>query len=144
MSEPTSNDMPVGPSNDQPVPVVPSENIDVPPVSYHISSLAACNPTRDIVASQVWSQETLTNAQKITTDAKHKLNKENASALQLDIVQFSNLWAAKITQIAKKFNKMESHIKQLLTSETHYHNTCAPSLQNALVHAKGVEMNESK
>ena len=44
--------------------------------------------------------------------------------------------------LVKKFNKTEVKMKQLLTNVTKYQNTHLPSLRNALVHAKGVEMNK--
>jgi hypothetical protein len=137
----TPNNIPVGPSENS---LVHSNNLNIRLVSSNISSLASCNLTRDVIASHVHSQEKLTDAQKITANAKCELNKENANALQLKVVQFSDLQMTEITQIAKRFNKMVSYVKQLLTSETQFHNTQAPSLHNALVHAKGNKMNESE
>jgi hypothetical protein len=49
-----------------------------------------------------------------------------------------------VDRLAKKFNKSVSHIKQLLTNESTFKNTREPSLRNALVHAKGLEVNEGK
>jgi hypothetical protein len=86
----------------------------------------------------------ITNAQKITAEAKRLLNKENAAALQLEVDQVFDTRNAEISRIAKEFNKTDSYVKQILAHETNYRGTRAPSLRNALVHAKGIEMNEGK
>lgn len=49
-----------------------------------------------------------------------------------------------VSRIATKYSKKEVYIKNILNNESNLHGTCAPSLRNTLVHAKGVEMNEGK
>jgi hypothetical protein len=119
-----SNDAPEGPSN--------------------TSTLSSRNPTKKTIPSRSRAQGKTSNAEKITADARRALNKENGNALQLEIAAFFDSRKAEIARLAKKYNKTESHIKQLLSNESSYQNTRAPSLHNALVHAKGLEMNEGK
>jgi hypothetical protein len=109
-----------------------------------LSSLASRNPTRDVIPARVRHHPKLTDAQKITAEAKNLLNKENAAALQLEINQVFDVRNTEISRIAKKYNKTEVYIKQILANGTNYHGSRAPSLRNALVHAKGIEMNEGK
>jgi hypothetical protein len=108
------------------------------------SSLASRNPTRDVIPARVHHRPKITDAQKITADARRQLNKENAAALQLEIDHIFDIRNTEISRIAKKYNKTDAYIKQILANETTYHGTRAPSLRNALVHAKGLEMNEGK
>lgn len=112
------------------------------PVLQRDLSFASRNPTKDVIPSRVRPRSKLTDAQKVSADTKCEINKENAHALQLEIDAFTEQRNVEIAQLAKKFNKMEVKMKQLLTNMTKYQNTCLPSLRNMLVHAKGVEMNE--
>ena len=108
------------------------------------SSLASRNPTRDVIPTRVRDRPKISDAQKITAEAKRLLNGENAAALQLEIDQVVGVRDTEISRIGKKYNKTEKYIKHILTNETNYNGTRAPSLRNALVHAKGIEMNEGK
>jgi len=116
----------------------PSEVVD------KAQTFTSCNLTQDINTTRPHHQPKLTNAHKVSADAKHEINKENASALQLEINTFLESRSIEIVLLSKKFNKSEAKIKQLINNETSYHNMHALSLHNALVHAKGVEMNEGK
>lgn len=112
------------------------------PVLQRDLSFASRNPTKDVIPSHVRPRSKLTDAQKVSADTKREINKENAHALQLEIDTFTEQHNVEIARLAKKFNKTEVKMKQLLTNVTKYQNTRLPSLRNALVHAKGVEMNE--
>jgi hypothetical protein len=83
-----------------------------------------------------------TNAETITVNARHELNKENANALKVETTQFFNHCDTEISWLTKNFHKSELSMKQLLTNQSNYQNTCAPSLCNVLVHEKGLRMNE--
>lgn len=107
-------------------------------------TFASRNPFKETIPSRARQQHKHTDAQKASADAKRAINKENANALQVELNDFFDLRGVEITRLAKKFNKSEVKIKQLLSNETTYKKTRAPSLRNALVYAKGVEMNEGK
>ncbi|KAF8237874.1 hypothetical protein L208DRAFT_1244996, partial [Tricholoma matsutake] len=79
----------------------------------------------------------VSNAEKLTADAKRASNKENTNALSAEIMEFFDFRDSEITWLTKKYNKNNGNIKQLLSNESSYQNTCVPSLRNALVHAKG-------
>jgi hypothetical protein len=107
-------------------------------------TFASHNPTQEVNTTHPRHRPKLTDGQKVSADAKREINKKNASALELEIDAFLESRSIEIAQLSKKFNKSEAKIKQLINNETSYHNMRAPSLCNALVHAKGVEMNEGK
>ncbi|KAF8518835.1 hypothetical protein BU17DRAFT_90632 [Hysterangium stoloniferum] len=114
----------------------PGENPDT-------SSLASRNPTRDVIPKRSRVQLKCSNAERITANASHDLNKENANALRLEIEQFFEHRDREILRLSKKYHKSEINIKMLLSNESKYRNMRAPSLRNALVHAKGLEVNEN-
>jgi hypothetical protein len=64
-----------------PVPIISSDLPDG-------SSLASRNPTRDSISARQRPRPKVSNAAKFTADAKRELNKENASALKLEICKF--------------------------------------------------------
>jgi hypothetical protein len=103
---------------------------------------ASCHPTKDVIPSRVHPQKKLTDAEKVSASTKRQLNKENANALKIEVDAFFHLPDTEISQLAKKFNKTEGNIKLMLANESNYQKTRAPSLQNALVYAKGLEMNK--
>jgi hypothetical protein len=105
-------------------------------------TFASRHPIKEINPTRVHHRPKLTDAQKVSADTKHEINKENANALQAELNTFFESRSADITQLAKKYNKSEAKIKQLLTNETNFKNVRAPSLRNALVYAKGMEVNE--
>lgn len=114
------------------------------PVVDRNLTFATRNPFKEINPSRVHYRPKLTDAQKVSAEAKREINKENANALQAELDVFLEFCSVEITRMAKKFNKSEANIKQILSSQTNYRNMRAPSLRNALVFAKGVEMNEGK
>jgi len=61
----------------------PSEVID------KAQTFASCNPTQDVNTTCPHHQHKLTDAQKVSANTKHEINKENASALQLEINAFT-------------------------------------------------------
>jgi len=107
-------------------------------------TFASRNPIKDINPARVRNRQKLTDAQKVSADTRREINKENENALRIEFDTFFEFRSDEITRLAKKFNKSEAKIKQLLSNETNQKNTRAPSLRNALVYAKGVEMNEGK
>ena len=121
-----------------------SQYQSLPHIIPDTSSLAARNPTRDVLPKRTRVQLKRSHAEIVTANARHNLNKANAISLQLEIEEFFNLRDGEILRLAEKYHKSEANIKMLLTGGSKYRNRRAPSLRNALVHAKGLEMNESK
>jgi predicted dithiol-disulfide oxidoreductase (DUF899 family) len=107
-------------------------------------TFASRNPIKNINPARVRHRPKLTDAQKVSADTKREINRENADALQVELVNFFEFRREEVTRLAKKFNKSEAKVKQLLGNESNYKNSRAPSLRNALVYAKGIEMNEGK
>lgn len=107
-------------------------------------TFASRNPLKDVIPARSRNRPKLTDAQKISAQAKREINKENATALQAELDDFFEFRGVEIIRLAKKYNKSDVKIKQLLSNDSNYKNTRAPSLRNALVYAKGVEVNEGK
>jgi len=107
-------------------------------------TFASRNPFKGVIPARSRTRQKLTNAQKVSSEAKHAINKENADALQIELGAFFEFRDVEVTRLAKKFNKSEAKIKQLLSNENTYKKMRAPSLRNALVYAKGLEVNEGK
>ena len=107
-------------------------------------TLASRNPFKDIIPTRSCQRQKLIDTQKVSADAKHAINKENADALEAELQTFFVFRDVKVTRLAKKFNKSEAKVKQLLSNETTYKNTHALPLRNVLVYAKGLEVNEGK
>lgn len=94
----------------------------VPAVLPDVSSLGSHNPTRDDIAPHVCPCDKLSDAAKFTAAAKQKLNKENATELKLKVSENFNGCRLEIDRLAKKYNRLVSHIKQLLNNESNYKN----------------------
>lgn len=107
-------------------------------------TFASRNPFKEIIPPRLRSRQRATDAQNISAEAKRTINKENAEALQVELATFFEFRDVEVTRLANKFNKTEAKIKQLLSNETTYKITRAPSLRNVLVYAKGLEVNEGK
>jgi hypothetical protein len=120
-----------------------NSNLPEDPIQIDSSlTFASRNPTKDVIPSRVRPYKKLTDAQKISANTKRELNKENSEALKAEVDVFFNHRDTETSRLAKKYNKSEVNIKLLLTNESKYQKTRAPSLRNALVHAKGLEVNE--
>ena len=65
------------------------------------TSLASCNPTRDVIPQCSHLKSKRTNAEVITAKAKGNLNKENAHVLQLEIGEFLEPRDGEILQLSK-------------------------------------------
>jgi hypothetical protein len=106
---------------------------------------ASRNPLKDVQLPRVRAPVVVhTDAEKATYDARRQLNKANTQALQAAIDVFCAERNAKIEELAKEFGKKAGYIRGLITNATHYKTTRAPSLKNALIHHKSVEVNTSK
>ena len=51
-------------------------------------TFASCNPFKDIIPTRSCQRQKLTDAQKVSADAKHAINKENADALKAELQTF--------------------------------------------------------
>lgn len=125
-------------------PTTTGNDCDNPSDEQDILTLASRNPTRVSIPIRSRPTQKLTDAEKISTHARHELNKENATPLKHEIITFFGVCDTELMRLAKKYNKTEAHIKQLLSNESTYQNMHAPSLQNVLVHVKGLEVNQGK
>ena len=143
-----------------PAPAVPASCVTVPssmlqPFDPH-QPLA--NSERDplyLDAPQTWAQRNptlavqkkrprakATDAAKATKKIAAAHNKANAALLSADIENQLALQKAQIEKIAKDHNRKVPDIEKLINHHTNYRQTRAPSLSNALIHKKGLEMNE--
>jgi hypothetical protein len=107
------------------------------------STWASRNPLKDVQPSRVRIKIKITDAEKATRNIKRQLNKSNALALRADVDMFCVDRDTRILEMSKKYSKKPSYIRALLTQVSHYKKSRAPSLRNALVHHKTLEINES-
>jgi hypothetical protein len=107
----------------------------VPPQTW-----AQLNPSLGVQAQRPRAKATV--AAKATRKINAELNKANAARLSADLEKLAVLQRTQIEKIAQDHNRKAPEIKKLITHQTHYRQSRAPSLSNALIHKKGVEMNE--
>ena len=93
---------------------------DIPSQQDPDLTFAFHNPTKVIHPSHMCLGAKLSDAQNVSAALKCDINKENVDALKVEIDVFFDLCDTEITQLAKKFNKSEVKIKQLLSNETKY------------------------
>ena len=108
-----------------------------------------------LVAPQTWAQRnpnsgvqksraraTLTHAAKASRKVAAARNKANAALLSADVTKQVDLQNAQIEKIAADHNRKACDIEKLINHQMNYRQTRGPSLSNALIHKKGVEMND--
>jgi hypothetical protein len=104
---------------------------------------AARNPTRPILNPRP-APARLTEAQKASRAIAREQKKANAKRLDDDIKQFTEDQHAKLEEIAKTHNVKVEKVKDLVGASTHYKKSRKPTLHNAIVHAKAMEVNQGK
>jgi hypothetical protein len=107
----------------------------VPPQTW-----AQLNPSLGVQAQRPRAKATV--AAKVTRKINAELNKANAARLSTDLEKLAALQRTQVEKIAQDHNRKAPEIEKLITHQTHYRQSRAPSLSNALIHKKGVEMNE--
>ena len=96
------------------------------------------------IAVQVQCQwEKLSDASKAVAAITSSLNKAKALHLNTDITKFLKVQEEKISAIALDHGQKPSDITKIVNSTTNYFPKCSASIGNALVHKKGLELNES-
>lgn len=99
------------------------------------------NPTKTVQPSCSRARKSLTNAEKLSADARRLLNKKNADALQVELDALFLHRKEEVARLSQTFSKSPDFIQRLLNMETNYQKSRAPSLQNALIHYKSEEVN---
>ena len=111
------------------------------PTVQSCTTWASRNPFKDVQPTRTRTKKTLTGAEKVTRDARRKVLQANNQALQDDVTLFQEERDTKIQDLATKHSKTVDGVHLLLTNATHYKQSRAPSLQNALIHHKTEEVN---
>ena len=158
--EPPANVVLVPPASESTVPSVLSSSIATP--SAILNPFDPRHPLPDsqrdalyLVAPQTWAQlnpnlgvqkqrprAKLTDAAKATRKITAVLNKASAELLSADIEKQMQLQKTQIKKIAHDHSRKVCDIEKLINHNTNYRPSRAPTLQNALTHRKGMEMNE--
>jgi hypothetical protein len=118
------------------------DNVTADADNHGTTTWAARNPLKDVQSSRRRAKIHLTDAEKSARDLKCQLKRTHAVELQQDINAFNTERDNRILELARKHSKKPSYIRTLITSATHYKKKRAPSLRNALVHHKSLEVNE--
>jgi len=101
---------------------------------------AQLNPSLGVQKQRMRAKPT--DAAKATRKITTARNKANAELLTADIEKQIQLQQTQIQQIADDHGRKFADIEKLINHRTNYRQSCGPSLSNALIHKKGVEMNE--
>jgi len=104
---------------------------------------AARNPTRPILNPRP-APARLTEAQKASKAIAREQKKANAKRLDDDIKRFTEEQHAKLEEIARTHNIKVEKVKDLVGVSTHYKKSRKPTLHNAILHAKAMEVNQGK
>ena len=83
-----------------------------------------------------------TDAAKATKKISAVWNKVNTALLSADMEKQMVLQHTQIDKIAQDHNRKVPKIDKLINHHTNYQHTQGPSLSNALIHKKGLEMNQ--
>lgn len=98
------------------------------------------NPQKDLQPLRLRAKAT--EASRATKRISAAANKTAKTALARAILELVALRQSQLVALANTHNVTVTHIEKLVGSSTHYKHTRAPSIRNALVHKKGVELNE--
>lgn len=104
---------------------------------------AARNPARPVLNPRP-PPARLTDTQKASRAIAHEQKKANAKKLDDDIKAFLEQQQAKLNDIAKANNVKVEKVKDLVGAYTHYKQTRKPTLHNAILHVKAMEVNQGK
>jgi hypothetical protein len=101
------------------------------------------NPHMPVQDARKRARHQLTGAELISRALLRQSNKLASDALQADVHAFSEYRESQILELAEKHHKKAPYIQRLLTSETSFKPTRKVSIQNAIIHHKSMEVNES-
>ncbi len=104
------------------------------------STHALRNPMKEVIPPKTGGPCTT----HTTTNARRQVLAKNRAALQDDYTNFLEKQGDKYNEIAKIHGKKPEYIRRVLTSASQVKPTRKPSLYNALVHSKGLELNEGE
>ena len=104
---------------------------------------AARNPARPVLNPRP-PPARLTDAQKASRAIAHEQKKANAKKLDDDVKAFLEQQQAKLDGIARVHNVKVEKVKDLVGAYTHYKQTRKPTLHNAILHVKAMEVNQGK
>lgn len=107
-----------------------------------LSTFASRNADQPVIP--VRPRAVQSNALKATKEATRLVNAAAKKAFTADMDAFLVNRDAEITNLAIKYGKKADKVKSLLLHSSHFKQKRAPSLQNALVKAKGKEINSGK
>jgi hypothetical protein len=100
------------------------------------------NPMKSVIPSQ--ARKKLTPAERASRALITEANKTARAHLMQDIDAFLEDRANKIDDLAVKHSVKQDYIKKLINPTTTYKKQRAPTLPNAIMHIKAVEINEGE
>jgi hypothetical protein len=115
----------------------------VPLAESNNTTWAARNPARAVLNPRP-PPARLTDTQKASRAIAREQKKANAKKLDNDIKAFLEQQQAKLDDIAKAHNIKVEKVKDLVGAYTHYKQTRKPTLHNAILHVKAMEVNQGK
>ncbi|KAF8054770.1 hypothetical protein FPV67DRAFT_1681830 [Lyophyllum atratum] len=107
-------------------------------------SFAQRNPLKDAQSAQKRAKKSFTQAEKITRAARTATTKARTLAFNEDVAAFHALREETVEELAKKHSFKPAYVRKALTHASSFKATREPSLQNALVHHKMLEVNQDR
>jgi hypothetical protein len=98
------------------------------------------NPTMEVQSAR--PQDKISTIEQNTQNLGKATKKIKNTQLTADIDTLQLERSAQINALALKHHQKPSHILNILNNSSHYKTTRLPTLQNALVHHKALEVNE--
>ncbi|KAI6146182.1 hypothetical protein BKA82DRAFT_4330388 [Pisolithus tinctorius] len=108
------------------------------------SSWHARNPGVPVQPINAWAPRLLSTAEKSSRSLTKEDKAKRAKELHDTLESFLHSQNAKLEAIAAANNVTFDHVKGLINTKTNYHHSCRAMLQNALVHAKSLEVNTDR
>ncbi|KAF6751974.1 hypothetical protein DFP72DRAFT_1070675 [Ephemerocybe angulata] len=108
------------------------------------STWAARNPLKEIIPPRRNSQAVKSAAEKAALKIARDARRKDAEHLNEDVVDLLASIEHGIDTLASKHSQPRQRVEQMVLSTSRYVKKRAPSLTNALIHAKGREMNEAR
>ena len=137
-SLPFSSPSPAPSDSQEPSPLAPA-----PLTESNNTTWAARNPIRPVLNPRP-APAPLTAAQKASRATAREQKKANTKRLDDDIKQFTKEQHAKLEEIAHTHNVKVEKVKDLVGASIHYKKSRKPTLHNAILHAKAIEVNQGK
>lgn len=118
-----------------------SVSLSVAPLE-DLSTHAGRNPSQPKQKTRVLTQHSLSLAQKATRSLRHLSDHAKAEELAAELDVLLSRHRTELEIFSKEHNTKLEYIQKLTSQSSHYKQKRAVTIQNAMLHAKSIEVNE--